>query len=138
MSTPVVMFLSFAALGLLIGSIAGLTSAAITTSLLSALFAFVGGSVLAFLPKFNNEDRRVASSAIAGLSMAATIGLYGSLYVREHRVLSSSDGGAGGGYLRSQETGLNQFLIQQLQTGEISLDDACARKEPRADSGHVC
>ena len=134
MSTFFLMFLSYAALGLLIGSIAGLTSAAITTSLLAALFAFVGGSALAFLPKLNDQDRRLASSALAGLSLAATMSLYFSLYLREHAILSPTSRQAemaGKGLLRSEKTSLDTSLIQQLQTGDIDLEGACVRREQK-------
>jgi len=79
---------AFAMLGLLIGTLVGLTSESVVQSLLGLLFAFMGGSVIALLGKLTAEDRKAASQAIAALSVACLIGIYSGIVVTQHRLLS--------------------------------------------------
>ncbi len=58
------MILGFAALGLLIGNLIGMTSEGVIGELISLLFVFVGGSLMAFLHKLTPADRRLAGGAL--------------------------------------------------------------------------
>jgi hypothetical protein len=78
----------FALLGLLIGNLVGMTSAPVTSSVLSLLFAFTGGSILVMLEKLTVDTRRLAGQAIAALSVACLIGVYAGILVTEHQLLS--------------------------------------------------
>lgn len=78
----------FLALGFLIGNLVGMSATSAVTALLGLLFAFAGGSILAFLEKFSSVNLRVASQALLALSLACTIGLYTGIYVSEHQLLS--------------------------------------------------
>ena len=78
----------FVALGFLIGNLVGLSATSAVTALLGLVFAFAGGSILAFLEKFGVEDRRVAAQALFALSIACTVGLYTGIVVSEHQLLS--------------------------------------------------
>jgi hypothetical protein len=82
------MILGFGALGLLIGNLIGMTSEGVVGQLISLLFVFVGGSVLAFLHRLSPNDRRLAGGALFSLSVACILGLYAGIWVNEHRTLS--------------------------------------------------
>ncbi len=85
-----VMWLSFAfaMLGLLIGTLVGLTSENVVQSLIALLFALMGGSVIALLGKLSTEDRKAASQAIASLSIACLVGIYSGIIVTQYHLLS--------------------------------------------------
>jgi hypothetical protein len=78
----------FASLGFLIGNLVALTSESAVTPILSLLFAFVGGSVLAFLHKLNENDRGVAGKSVLSLSACCVLGVYVGIWVNQHRLLS--------------------------------------------------
>ncbi len=105
--------IAFAALGFLVGNLAGLTASSVTTSLLSLLFAFGGGSVIAVIQKLDQEHRRLAAQAICALSVACLIGLYASILVCEWQILSPRNGG----------------LSEALQTSRGSLRDSIASRK---------
>lgn len=79
---------AFATLGLLIGTLVGLTSESVVQSLIGLLFALMGGSVIALLGKLSPEDRTKASQAIASLSIGCLIGIYSGIIVTQYRLLS--------------------------------------------------
>ena len=79
---------SFGALGLLVGNLVGFTAESITASIVPLLFAFGGGSAIAFLQKLSVPDQRTAASAIFGLSLGCLVGLYAGLYVAERQLLT--------------------------------------------------
>lgn len=66
--------IGFAALGFLIGNLVGLTAHSVVTSVLTLIFAFTGGSIIAFLGKLTLDDRRVAGQAICCLSLCCVLG----------------------------------------------------------------
>jgi hypothetical protein len=76
------------ALGFLIGNLVGLTAHSVVTAVLSLIFAFAGGSIIAFLGKVAPDDRKLAGQAICALSFACVVGLYGGITVSEWHVLS--------------------------------------------------
>ena len=80
---------AFSMLGLLIGTLVGLTSESVVQTLLGLLFALMGGSVIAFLSKLSPEDRKTASQAIASLSIGCLIGIYSGIVVTQYRLLSA-------------------------------------------------
>lgn len=82
------MILGFAALGLLIGNLVGLTSESVVASTIGLLFSAVGGSVILFLHKLQQGDRRLAGQLILALALSTLIGIFTGIYVTEHRVLS--------------------------------------------------
>ena len=81
-------FVAFAALGFLIGNLAGLSATSVTTSLLGLLFAFGGGSAIAFLRDTQSEDRKRASQAILALSISCVTGIYAGIYTSEQQLLT--------------------------------------------------
>jgi hypothetical protein len=142
--------LGFAAFGILVGTIAGLSSAELTTTLLGLLFALIGGSIAALLGKLDMEGRRLAGIALLAFSIPALVGLYSGLYVRINDLLnarrenietvsmSSSDanrsspiegdqarGAYVGQYLRSDSLdGRADIINEQLQSNFLSLEEA--------------
>jgi hypothetical protein len=80
--------IAFAALGLLVGNVSGLSDAAVTLPLIAALFAFVGGSAIAFLKDVPDAQRGSAALAITGLAIGCLLGVYLGILVREHQLLT--------------------------------------------------
>jgi hypothetical protein len=131
------LLLAFLVLGLLVGNLAGLTSASVTLPLVAALFAFGGTSGVAFVEKLQVADRSMAARLILGLSVGCLVGVYTGILVREHRWLSprvdSGTAGAApaasltdssGGYLRRQTITEIQAIDQRLQNGLITVQSA--------------
>jgi hypothetical protein len=108
--------LGFGFLGLLIGNIAGMTSAAISSSLLSLLFAFVGGSILVFLEKLSPETRKLAGQSVAALSICCLVGIYSGIYVSEHRLLSPKDGVATASAAQKDGSGVRDSKYMYLRS----------------------
>jgi len=80
--------IAFLSLGFLVGNLAGLTAETVTSTLLGLLFAFAGGSAIAFMHKLDRDARIDASRAILSLSVACLIGVYVGIFVSEHQFLS--------------------------------------------------
>jgi hypothetical protein len=78
----------FASLGFLIGNLIGLSAESTLGVILPLLFAFGGGSAVAFLHKLEPGDRRMAGAAITALSLFCLIGAYTGILVSEHQLLS--------------------------------------------------
>ncbi len=134
----------FASLGILVGSVSGLSSAKLTTTLLGLLFALIGGSVIAFIQKLDDSSRRAAGVSLLAFSLAATVGIYIGLTVRindmlrigQPVVVASQLGQADkpavvpsrpsqDDYLKGLRTDKTAFLQAQIIRGEMQLRDAC-------------
>jgi hypothetical protein len=135
--------IGLAALGFLIGNLVGLTAHSVVTALLSLIFAFTGGSVIALLGKVSPDDRRLAGQAICALSLTCLLGVYSGIAVSEWRVLSprtqsttlaETDKGSGKGelgptsivnkYLNSGEASAVESIDFQYRKHAITADDA--------------
>jgi hypothetical protein len=121
----------FAALGLLVGSIAGLSSAQLTTTLLGLLFALIGGSIIAFIEKLDNDSRRAAGLSLLAFAPTAMLGLYLGIFVRVNDFLRMQPAEAtvsrasADDYLRGSRAEQVAFLQAQIVRGEMKLEDAC-------------
>src|SRR5688500_11854820 len=82
------LIVAFSMLGLLVGNLVGLSATSVVTPLLGLLFAFAGSSVIAFLHKLTQQDRKVASYAMTALSVACLVGIYSGVLVNEYRLLT--------------------------------------------------
>lgn len=138
----------FSSLGLLVGSIAGLSSAELTVPLFGFLFAFVGGSLIAFFGKIPKESIIFSSIALTSFSLAVIFSLYIGLYIKVNEILfTNSD------KVKTEEQGQNninsdkenlqsdyrilfrsgknrelvEYLTEEIQNGNISLTEACER-----------
>ena len=119
---------AFAALGFLIGNTVGLTASSVASSLISLLFAFGGGSAVAFLRKLNNDDRRSASQAVTALSLACLVGIYVGIWISESQILTphrrqqdnSVQTIAERKYLRSALVTKTNEIDQAYQVGDLT------------------
>ncbi len=81
-------FLAFTSLGYLVGNLVGLTAASVTGTLISLLFAFSGGSAIAFMHKIDADARTRANKAILALTLACLVGVYTGIYVSDNQLLT--------------------------------------------------
>ena len=127
----------FLALGLLVGNLIGLTAESVVTPVLGLLFAFGGGSIIAFIGKFSPEDRRLAGQAILALSVACLVGVYSGIGISEWQILSPPERAqlndsapsprasiADKKYLRSALIKSANAIDTQLTMDVISFDEA--------------
>jgi hypothetical protein len=82
------MVFGFGALGFLIGNLVGLSSTPIVKSVVGLLFAFGGGSIIAFIKGIDAHDRKIAGASILALSLACTFGVYSGILVKTYHLLS--------------------------------------------------
>jgi len=128
---------AFSALGLLIGSLAGLTVSPVVVTLIAALFAFVGGSAVAFIGKLDRDQLRLASVAVLCLSTFMLIGLVGGSIVKtnalfvlnaDERIIERQANQKAGTYvLRGNLASLRDDLKASLAADQVTLDYACAK-----------
>ncbi len=127
--------IGFTSLGLLIGSIAGLSSAELTLPLFGFLFAFAGGSVITFMGKIPKPSIGLASIALASFCLAALITLYVGLYIKVNEILFINPKQTISASHKSAETTpLNNIVTQQgyrgvLRTGEYQTQEEYLKNE---------
>lgn len=80
--------LGFGGLGVSIGAVVGLSSAAVTLPLMAALFALIGGSIVPFLTKISSADRPVIGKALFAFTSAFTICLLLGVVTKVNGLLS--------------------------------------------------
>ena len=123
----------FGALGLLIGTLIGLSAESLVKSMLSLLFTLVGGSVVLLLHKLGPEDRKVAGASIFSMSVCCMLALYAGILVTQFRLLSPSQAIAGANtrftdssfrYLRSSTQERANQIDTQLQNKQITQEQA--------------
>lgn len=88
MSTSNSFKMGFAAFGFFVGSVAGLSTAELTTTLLALVFALIGGSVIGLLTKLDDEARRLAGIGLGAFGLAAVIALYLGIFIRANALLA--------------------------------------------------
>lgn len=119
-------------LGLLVGNLVGLTAQSVVSSLLSLLFAFIGGSLIALLGKLSPSERGLAGQCIVALSIGCLIGTYGGIAVSENQLLSLRGTHTGASrltvadrkYLRSEILTPAAAIDLQYRQGLINADEA--------------
>jgi len=122
--------LAFIALGFLIGNLVGMTSSSAVSALIPLLFAFGGGSAVAFLQKLDRETQRRASVAIISLSIACLVGTYTGIVVSEYQLLSPAtnkpipDKRVERTYLRSSTISLVNAIDAQRTKGNLTTEQA--------------
>jgi len=82
------LIVGFGALGLLVGNLVGLTSEPVVASTIGLLFSSIGGSVILFLHKLQQDERRLAGQLILALASSTLLGIFTGIYISEHRTLS--------------------------------------------------
>lgn len=141
--------IGFSSLGLLIGSIAGLSSAELTLPLFGFLFAFAGGSVIAFMGKIPKSILGLSGIALASFCMAAVIALYAGLFIKVNEILFLNPKGTIAAMHQSSSTTppnytvappsyrgllradpgltLEDYLKEEVELGRIDLFIACKK-----------
>ncbi|OOQ57427.1 hypothetical protein [Mucilaginibacter pedocola] len=84
------LFLGFSAFGLLIGFIAGITSAPITNTILVSLFALIGGKTLFDSIKQGAEIQKKVGFILAALSIFCLIGITVGISIKVNRSFTQS------------------------------------------------
>jgi len=123
---------SFAALGVLVGTLVGLSASELATALLSILFAFAGTSAIAFAQVKGEQVKQVATSAILSLSIGCLIGIYSSVFVTEHQLLSPniirphrfSEPLVERKYIRDYQTNKTKTIDKLYSTGHLTAAQA--------------
>jgi hypothetical protein len=129
-SANLILVVAFASLGLLIGNLAGLSATSLVTQLIGLLFAFFGGSIIAYLTQLSLEVQRSAGLSIASFSIACLVGVYFGIMVSEFQLLSpqyvqrSDDEISANKYLRNQLVPKIVTIDQQLRAGLVTHSDA--------------
>jgi hypothetical protein len=124
------------ALGILIGTLLAMSAQSLAKSVIAALFALFGGSLLAFLQKVPIHDQFKASIGVFGISIGCLIGIYSGLYVNEHQLLTPVSNRASTNskqasasdcdpkYLRANVMSQSNSIDQQYRTNQITGDRA--------------
>ncbi len=130
------LFLGFCSLGFLIGHLVGFSASEISSSVAGLLFAFGGGSAIAFVQKLDAGQQKNVHKAIGSLAVSCLIGVYASIAISEYRLLSppsedvsGRDAAAGTSikdnkYLFSNLVGKAHGIDATYQSGRLSLEDA--------------
>ena len=130
--------LGFAAFGALVGTTVGLSSAAVTMTLLGLLFALIGGSFGVFLGKLDTEGKQFAGVGLLTFSVCAILGIYGGIYVRINDLLriTPPDQAEMNGptteittvsdYLKGLDVSLVDFVKLEVCSGRMTVPEACA------------
>lgn len=79
---------AFLILGLLIGNLTGFTVDSVVGSLITLLFAFGGGSAIAFVKDLDQIARKHVGQTILALSIGCLLGIYMSIYISEHQLFT--------------------------------------------------
>lgn len=103
-------FLGFISIGLTIGYIAGLSSGSIVDTIVTSIFAFIGGSSIWLVNKYDFEQRKVLGLVLFGLSFGMLIGINVGIFMKTHEVFIPQD------FNRENEP------IEILRANEIEID----------------
>lgn len=126
-------FLAFACLGFLVGNLIGLSAESTLGVVMPLLFAFGGGSALAFLHQISEANRRTAAKAVVSLTLACLVGTYAGIVVSERQWLTPVELRSTGGsiedrkVLRSLAIAEVDLIDTRYKLGEISAADAYER-----------
>lgn len=125
---------AFTMLGFLTGNLIGLTRESVVNGFLPLLFAFGGGSIVAFLGKIDEDIRPLAAWSLGYVCLSCIGGIYFALLVVEHQWLtpsvtriadqqgiSSIDARK---LLRSDALEKAVVIDQQVRNGQLSYEEA--------------
>ena len=116
-------------IGLLIGYISGLTSSDVAKTILTTLFAFIGGKVLNDIGKKTHQQLGQIGYILIAFSIAFLIGLNGGIVVKVNQLLSwhthagakKTDSAHADVYLRANDS-VKRDVETKYRKGEISKD----------------
>jgi hypothetical protein len=111
----------FALFGFLIGYITGITSSEISQTILTALFAFMGGKVFLDFQEENKQKNRTAGAILLFFSLLFFIGLNIGVYIKVNKLLTKTE------MIENKEDYLRNFHISnnieaKYRRGEITCD----------------
>ncbi|TFF36316.1 hypothetical protein [Mucilaginibacter psychrotolerans] len=119
------LFFGFSAFGLLIGSIAGITSAPVTNTILVSLFALIGGKTLFDSIKQGADIQKKVGLILSGLSIFCLVGFTLGISIKVNRSFTQSPIRHSPidtlTYLRNHET---DIIESKWRNGEITGDSA--------------
>ena len=124
---------AFAGLGLLIGLVTGLSASSVVASLLGLLFALMGGSLIVFFRKMEEEQLALAYKAMFALSTACIVGVVVGIVIGEWQVLSPRASGISSEardtiesrkYLRDHVISKARAIDVSKRQGEINAEEA--------------
>jgi hypothetical protein len=124
MKNSVLLVLGFSFFGLMIGYITGITSSEISQTILTALFAFMGGKIFLDFKENSSGMNNVAGAILLLFSILFLIGINTGIYIKINRVLTNNNVAGPPGssdYLRT-------FIMDN------DLEAKYRRKEMTADS----
>ena len=123
--------LAFASLGFLVGNLIGLSAESTLSVVIPLVFAFGGGSAIAFLHNLKPEDRRQAGVAVTALAVACLIGVYCGIFVSEYQLFSPNLTQApetasieSRKYLRNVDVRAVDLVDQRYKSNEITAEQA--------------
>jgi zinc transporter ZupT len=90
-TAAVLITFAFLAMGMLIGTLLAFSAQSLSKSVIAAMFAFFGGSLLAFLQKLSIIDQIKASGGLGAIALGTILGVYSGLYVNEHQLLTPQE-----------------------------------------------
>jgi hypothetical protein len=135
--------MAFASLGLVIGTLVGLSADSLGKVVIPILFTFAGGSVIAFQEKLEGTKLKVAMQGLLGLGIGSLIGVYSALLITEYRLLTPSEARkrdvstiskpSDGKYLRRETIDTLILTEQRLRVGTISTEEAAANLRKAID-----
>jgi len=120
--------LAFLALGGLVGNLLAMSAQSLVQSVVAALFALFGGSLLVMLEKLSEVNQTKAALGILAISVGTLVGVYSGLYVNEYQLLTPPQSRPSGQevrkYLRENVTSSAKAIDQQYRNGMLSAKDA--------------
>jgi hypothetical protein len=80
--------IGLSSIGVLAGTLVGMSSDHVSKVLLGLVFSLIGGSVIALLQKIPANERNLAGAALFALSVGCLGGIYSGILVSEYQVLT--------------------------------------------------
>lgn len=121
-SSAAYLALAFLALGVLIGTLVAMSAQSLAQTVVAALFALFGGSLLVMLEKLGVRNQVKAALAILAISVGTLSGLYVGLYVNEHQLLTPQTLRAATGDGLAQTRLANKYLRENVIAEADAID----------------
>lgn len=126
---------AFFFLGVLIGTLVAMSATSLVNTVIAALFALFGGSLVGLLQKLSTENQLKAALGVFGISLGTLVGVYSGVYVTQHQILTpynqrlaaTATSPAVGNhpfYLRADEAAQSDAIDQQYRNHLITAAEA--------------
>jgi len=121
MKQNTLLILGFSLFGLLIGYVTGITSSEISQTIITALFALMGGKVFLDIKQENVLQNKVAGAILLFFSILFIAGINIGIYIKVNKLLTKKENLAlKGDYLR--DFIIKNDLEAKYRSGDISAD----------------